>query len=555
MNGEKYIMVIAIDKYAEKEFRTLHNAKNDARRLVSVLTSKYGFKTIHDPLFDSKATRRNILETLNELMSSLTKDDSIIIYHAGHGLIHPKTKKGFWIPYEATFTLGDWISHSEIIGYLEEFEVKHLCLITDSCFSGSLFSQSRGVDYATSHYLKLSEFKSRWFLTSGRDERVSDGKAGKGSPFSNALISFFENNTKDLFSISELAMHVEKETSEAAHQTPRSGAISSLGDEGGQLIFELKNSFNDIKQRHKRSWEMNFALFLKARESRSEWPFISKVNPETRELGTWCQDQRVNKRKGTLSREREEKLNNAGFVFDPQIEKFYNGFTKFLVFMHKTGLNDVPARLINHYKSEDAWHRQQQKWYAKAPCNPNNPKAYPEYRYSILLKAGIPLESSDREEAWNQFKVDIVKYYETHSRIITIPSQTDPDKKIASLGKRTNEWMVRWKRNKLSEDRVNFIKQYIDKDYNENKVKRTFKEQIDAYLQFRKEFPNENPPTELRHRPDIKAVIDWKAQVNHRLKKRNLPIHKWKIEQLDTINFPWSKKKRKRIKPQLKLNL
>jgi uncharacterized caspase-like protein len=171
-----------------------------------VLSRKYGFKVIIEPLLDSHATRRSILEALNELMSSLTKDDTLIIYHAGHGVTHPKTGKGFWIPHEAARTVGDWISHSEIIEYLDGFEIKHLCLITDSCFSGAFFSQTRGLNNLDTQYEKLKMFISRWFLTSGREETVSDGKAGKGSPFANSLVKYLEENNS--FSISELAIQV-----------------------------------------------------------------------------------------------------------------------------------------------------------------------------------------------------------------------------------------------------------------------------------------------------------------------------------------------------------
>lgn len=549
--GEKYILAIAIDKYSTKSFPSLHNAKNDAKRLIDILTSKYGFKSIREPLFDTNATRRNILEALNELISFLTKDDSLVIFHAGHGTIHPKTGKGYWIPNDAAYTVGDWILHSEIVDYLEGCDAKHLCLITDSCFSGSLFSQTRSIDDIKSHYTRLSEIKSRWFLTSGREEKVSDGKAGKGSPFANSLIDFFEKNTKQYVSVSELSIYVEEITSRSANQTPRWGSILALGDEGGQLVFELKSNIVNAAK-NKRSWDDNLALFIEAKGNRPEWPYISKLNPETKSLGVWCQEQRGFKRKGKLSKEREEKLIKAGFVFDPQIEKFYKGLAKFLSFMHKTGLDDVPSRLIDQYRSENAWHTLQQRLYAKAPCNPDDPKSYPQYRYDILSKAGIPIETSGRTEGWNEFMKGIEKFYKTNERYLTIPSQTDKNKEIANLGNSLNDWMVRWKGGHLEEERIKFLEQYVDKDYELNKQKRSFEQQIKDYLKFRDEFPNEKPPKGLsKKRSDVKAILDWKAQVNHRVQNGKSPIHKWKVERLNEIDFPWSKKVHSKRKEQI----
>lgn len=555
MKGEKFVLAIAIDNYSESFFQPLSNAKHDAKRLIKVLTERYGFQTFGKPLFDKLATRRAIIESLNESMTALRDEDSLVIYHAGHGNLHPQSNRGYWIPSDASRTVGDWIIHAEIKEYIAGCAAKHILLIDDSCFSGAFITNSRGVAVPfANHYKKLDSHKSRWILTSGRSERVSDGEKQSGSPFANALIRFFEDNKANFFSVSELCVYVAKQTGGAAQQQPRWESLDGVGHSGGEMVFELKHASSSTGKRN--SWEENLNLFIKAKATRPEWPFISKVNPETRELGRWCQDQRSSKKKNTLSPEREEKLKKAGFVFDPQIEKFYSGLTRFLVFMHKTGLNDVPARLLPQYKREDAWHRQQQKWYAKSPCNPNNSKSYPDYRYQVLRKAGIPIEPTEKDESWNQFKHELIKFYETHIPLLEIPSQTDSNEKVASLGNRVNDWMVQWKRGKLDQERINFLAKFIDKDYSQNKAKRSFLKQIEAYLRFKNEFPDENPSTKQRSRRDVKDVLDWKAQMNHRLRNSDLPIHKWKIEQLNQVGFSWSKNSRKKKnKPQLLLDL
>ncbi|MBI4931797.1 MAG: hypothetical protein HY841_13605 [Bacteroidetes bacterium] len=60
MKGENYILVIAIDKYIDSSFLSLNNAKLDAKKLIDVLVSKYGYKTIKKPLFDNEANRSSI---------------------------------------------------------------------------------------------------------------------------------------------------------------------------------------------------------------------------------------------------------------------------------------------------------------------------------------------------------------------------------------------------------------------------------------------------------------------------------------------------------------
>src|SRR5690606_24323478 len=139
-----------------------------------------------------------------------------IIHFAGHGSIHPKTEKGFWIPQNAENSISDFIPNSTIIDTILGIDAKHILLIVDSCFSGSLLSQTRAsVEF---HYSKLNESKSRWVLASGRNEKVSDGNPGSGSPFSIILNEFLKQNTYNTFSVSELATAVTKGTGSIAKQ-------------------------------------------------------------------------------------------------------------------------------------------------------------------------------------------------------------------------------------------------------------------------------------------------------------------------------------------------
>lgn len=239
MKNNNYILVIAIDKYQDNGFPILNNAKLDAERFVKATTELYGFQLVQEPLFDGNATRKNIIEALNHLSTFLTKDDNIIIYFAGHGSIHPKTRKGFWVPFDATKSISDYIPNSTVIDYIEGIEAKHVLLISDSCFAGTFLTQTRD---DSSHYSKLSSQNSRWLLASGREESVLDGQPGVGSPFAIALNEFLEKNQAKQFSVSELMVAVSKETGKNAKQQPILAHIEGVGHSGGQMVFELINS-------------------------------------------------------------------------------------------------------------------------------------------------------------------------------------------------------------------------------------------------------------------------------------------------------------------------
>jgi len=234
-----YLLNIAIDKYNDCSFTPLNNAVHDARKFEKILTENYDFE-VYESLFDENASRKNIIESLNTLSSILIENDCLIIYFAGHGTLHTKTVKGFWIPQDATNAVSDFIPNSTIIDIISGMDAKHIALIIDSCFSGAFLTQTRSI--SNFHYTKLNENRSRWVLSSGRNEKVSDGQPGIGSPFSVILNEFLEKNSLRAFSFMELAIAVSKGTGSIAQQQPIFAHIEGVGHENGQIIFNLKNA-------------------------------------------------------------------------------------------------------------------------------------------------------------------------------------------------------------------------------------------------------------------------------------------------------------------------
>jgi hypothetical protein len=241
-----YLLSIAIDKYVDKAFSTLNNAVQDAKRFVNILVNHYSFNLI-DSLLDERATRKSIIEAINNLNAILGEEDSLIIYFAGHGEMNPKTKKGFWIPHDARNEISDFIPNSSIIDGLSGIDAKHIMLIIDSCFSGTFLTQNRSaIDY---HYVKLFQNKSRWAFSSGRHEKVSDGQLGIGSPFSMVLNEFLKQNTHRAFTFLELATAVSKATGNSVKQQPVFAHIEGLGHEDGQFVFNINTPKIDFPVR------------------------------------------------------------------------------------------------------------------------------------------------------------------------------------------------------------------------------------------------------------------------------------------------------------------
>lgn len=232
--AEQHLLVIGVDAY--EHWPVLNNAVNDANSVKDILSEKYGFKDENITFItNEKATRSNIYSTLRSLISNIGSQDNLIIYYTGHGYFDELLNEGYWIPVDANLNnTGTYFSNSDLVKILKNIDSHHTFLVADACFSGALFqSSTRG--YAEN----VETQKSRWALTSGRLEEVSDG-TGKNSPFTSSFVDFLNQNDKDKLTASELIQHVKIEVSEISNQTPIGSPLKGIGDEGGEFVFYKK---------------------------------------------------------------------------------------------------------------------------------------------------------------------------------------------------------------------------------------------------------------------------------------------------------------------------
>jgi len=236
-----HLLVIGIDKYA-REIGSLNNAVKDAKAFREVLLERFQFEEENiTTLFDEKATRINILNTFRDLLNRLTELDNLVFYYSGHGelLELGKGKQGYWIPTDAIFNeIATYISNNDIVNLFRYSNAHHIFGIVDSCFSGGLF-QTRKVQTWEERF---NSIPSRWLLTAGREELVSDGSLGTNSPFAAALLTYLRNLSDNAIGVAKLCELVltgmDYNTEE---QTPRGEPLQNVGHYGGQpkLLREI----------------------------------------------------------------------------------------------------------------------------------------------------------------------------------------------------------------------------------------------------------------------------------------------------------------------------
>lgn len=237
--GKNYLFLIGIDKY--KYWTPLKCAVKDIQDFANLLTSRYQFEEANIIILkDEEATENNIINMFIELAEKkITSDDNLIVYFSGHGC--EKAKTGYWIPVDApTDQPGQFINTAIIADWLKNINSLHTFLIVDACFSGKLVTQLKG------SAAKSERFKSRRIFTSGRAEVVADGREGENSPFAKGLLLTLSQNTKPFIYASRLIAEVKEYVEREAKQKPMDASIVNADDEGGEFVFHLKISEDEI---------------------------------------------------------------------------------------------------------------------------------------------------------------------------------------------------------------------------------------------------------------------------------------------------------------------
>lgn len=241
--GDYHALIIGNNQY--QNYSTLVTAVNDARATEKVLREKYRFKT----KLLLNANRYQILSALNELRETLDKDDNLLIYYAGHGKIDPKDNVGYWLPVDADANNNiNWISNKAITDILNVIEAKHVLVVADSCYAGTLtqtpiarIQTDIPADVRTQWMKVMAETRARITLTSGGVEPVSDGGGGRHSVFAKAFLGTLSSNEGILEGYSLYSGVLERMAAQTSPldkpQTPLYAPIHLAGHESGEFFF------------------------------------------------------------------------------------------------------------------------------------------------------------------------------------------------------------------------------------------------------------------------------------------------------------------------------
>jgi hypothetical protein len=241
--GNYHALLIGNDDYQQHD--DLTTAGHDITTLGHLLKESYNFDTqiLHN------ASRYEIISALDQLRSTLKASDNLLIYFSGHGVIDNEDT-GYWLPVDAKENeRNTWIENKAITNLVDAIAAKHVLLVSDSIYSGTLSRSSIArplPQQATAQKRRwlqaVSKSRVRTVLSSGSTMPQSkfSGNADH-SVFANALINSLKDN-KNILEAYSLYLDVQQEMSNDAgstddSQSPYYSPLKHAGHEAGEFLF------------------------------------------------------------------------------------------------------------------------------------------------------------------------------------------------------------------------------------------------------------------------------------------------------------------------------
>jgi hypothetical protein len=233
--GTYHALVIGINDY--KHITKLATAVSDAKAIAEMLERDYGFKVTL--LLNSR--RDDILDAFDDYLETLGAEDNLLIYYAGHGWLDEATDRGYWLPADAKQgRRSRWLSNADITDTLKSLAAKHVMLVADSCYSGTL-TRSAAVGIRDKDYIKrMSKKKARIAMVSGGLEPVADSGGSGFSPFAKAFLDALTANP-NIVDGTRLFSQIRRPVILNAQQTPEYSDVRNSGHDGGDFLFVRKH--------------------------------------------------------------------------------------------------------------------------------------------------------------------------------------------------------------------------------------------------------------------------------------------------------------------------
>lgn len=136
--GRRYALLVGVSSNLRRGVPRLNFVDNDIEQLARLLRRQgYEVRTVPN----DRADRRRILEELYAHVSTLTEQDTFVLYYAGHGVRNVEVNmKTYWLTDDADVSMLDvqGIRLEHLLSYVDDIRASRKLILLDHCYSGDI---------------------------------------------------------------------------------------------------------------------------------------------------------------------------------------------------------------------------------------------------------------------------------------------------------------------------------------------------------------------------------------------------------------------------------
>jgi WD40 repeat protein len=230
-----YVLAVGINQYRNSSYN-LNYAQSDAASFTEkILENTKGiFKSVHKrEIYDTDATRENILLGFRSMIASAKPEDVFVFYYAGHGTLNEeKDNEYYLVPTDVTKLYGDaaqleakGISASELRDHFAQIKAQKQLVLMDACHSGGAL-KSMNVRAAASDERAIVQLARSsgvaWLASSGTKQFATEFEQLKHGVFTYSLLEALDGkadaNKDGKITVNEIKLYMEDRVPELTQE-------------------------------------------------------------------------------------------------------------------------------------------------------------------------------------------------------------------------------------------------------------------------------------------------------------------------------------------------
>ncbi|WP_298918907.1 caspase family protein [uncultured Roseobacter sp.] len=176
-SGQKTAIVIGMDRFKDPELEDLSYARNDATALHNLLQGETGEQFDHVELI-TKGNHMAALTRIEEITAGTRRDDLVLVYYAGHGLVRNQKLHLAFADTRAGLVHSTAMKYGNLLDVIEQAPARARLVILDCCYAGAAGEEAPRSALGEQLKMELGASSRTLVMTSATSTQVAREEQG-----------------------------------------------------------------------------------------------------------------------------------------------------------------------------------------------------------------------------------------------------------------------------------------------------------------------------------------------------------------------------------------